>query len=179
VTDRPMPRRAAPALELRTLDGGTWRLAERKPKSFTMIVFYRGLHCPICSRYIKDLDNRLADLAGRGVEAIAASSDGAERAAEARERWKLEQVTVGHGLTIAAARSWGLYVSSGRGKTSIGIEEPAEFSEPGLFLVRPDGTIYYAAVQSMPFARPSFSELVGAIDFVLAKDYPARGELAG
>jgi hypothetical protein len=28
----------------------------------------------------------------------------------------------------------------------------------------------------MPFARPHFKEMLGAVDFVLDKDYPARGE---
>jgi hypothetical protein len=85
----------------------------------------------------------------------------------------------GHDLTLAQARQWGLYISSSRGKTSIGIEEPALFSEPGVFLVRPDGTLYYGAVQTMPFARPHFDELLAAIDFAVSKDYPARGEYTG
>ena len=79
-------------------------------------------------------------------------------------------------LSIATGRAWGLYVSTGRGDTSIGIEEPALFTEPGLFLVRPDGTLYWAAVQTMPFARPGFADVLKALDFVIAKDYPARGE---
>jgi hypothetical protein len=29
----------------------------------------------------------------------------------------------------------------------------------------------------MPFARPSFGDILKAIDFVVAKDYPARGEV--
>ena len=29
----------------------------------------------------------------------------------------------------------------------------------------------------MPFARPHFREILGALGFVLANDYPARGEL--
>jgi len=66
-----------------------------------------------------------------------------------------------------------------RGKTSIGIEEPPLFNEPGVFLVKPDGTLYYGAVQTMPFARPQFQDLLGAIDFAIAKDYPARGEYTG
>ena len=49
------------------------------------------------------------------------------------------------------------------------IEEPALFSEPGVFIVRPDGTLYYGAVQTMPFAGPHFDELLAAIDFALAK----------
>jgi hypothetical protein len=74
-------------------------------------------------------------------------------------------------------RTWGLYISSSRGKTSAGVEEPALFTEPGLFLVRSDGTLYFASVQTMPFARPHFDEILQALDFVIANDYPARGEV--
>ncbi len=49
-------------------------------------------------------------------------------------------------------------------------------AKPGLFLVRPDGTLYAASLQTMPFARPQFSEVLAAIAFVTQKDYPARGE---
>ena len=79
-------------------------------------------------------------------------------------------------LDLKKAREWGLSISTSRGLTSIGIEEPALFSEPGLFLVNPDQTLYYAAVQTMPFSRPHFSELVGALDFAIKNNYPARGE---
>jgi hypothetical protein len=85
---------------------------------------------------------------------------------------------LGYGVELATARQWGLYVSSGRGTTSAGVEEPAFFSEPGLFLVRADGTLYFASVQTMPFARPHFADVLSALDFVIAKDYPARGEVA-
>ena len=86
---------------------------------------------------------------------------------------------VGYGLSLSDARDWGLYISTSRGQTSIGIEEPELFSEPGVFIVQPDGTLYYGAVQTMPFARPQFQDLLGAIDFAIAKDYPARGEYNG
>lgn len=52
-------------------------------------------------------------------------------------------------------------------------------SEPGIFLVRPDGTLYDGAVQTMPFARPQCQDLPGAIDFAISQDYPARGEFTG
>jgi hypothetical protein len=95
------------------------------------------------------------------------------------DKLKAPDLRMGYGLGLANAREWGLYVSTSRGVTSIGIEEPALFSEPGVFIVRPDGTLYYCAVQTMPFARPHFDELLAAIDFALAKNYPARGEYAG
>ena len=44
------PRQPVPALEVDTLDG-PWSLADQSSENFTMVVFYRGLHCPICSRY--------------------------------------------------------------------------------------------------------------------------------
>jgi hypothetical protein len=85
----------------------------------------------------------------------------------------------GYDLPLGVARDWGLYISTSRGKTSIGIEEPALFSEPGLFVVNADRSLYYLSVQSMPFVRPSFRELLGAIDFAIEKNYPARGEHVG
>ena len=170
------PRQPVPALEVQTVDGGTWRLADREPQAFTMVVFYRGLHCPICKGYLRDLDRRLGDFEARGVEAIAVSTDDEGRARRAKEEWGLERLPVGYGLSIDAARAWGLFVSTSRGTTSAGVEEPALFNEPGLFLVKPDGTLYAASIQTMPFARPHFDEVLRAVDFVLEKDYPARGE---
>lgn len=84
---------------------------------------------------------------------------------------------LGYGLDLDTARAWGLFISAGKGKSSLGIEEPAEFSEPGLFLLKSDGTLYASSVQTMPFARPSFQELLQAIEFIQKNDYPARGEL--
>ncbi len=49
-------------------------------------------------------------------------------------------VRFAHSLPLKSARQWGLYISESRGKTSIGIDEPALFSEPAVYLVRPDGT---------------------------------------
>ena len=43
--------------------------------------------------------------------------------------------------------------------------------------MRPDGTLYFGTVQTMPFARPSFDDVLMALDFVLKNDYPARGEV--
>jgi hypothetical protein len=94
----------------------------------------------------------------------------------AKTDWELSEVPIAYGLGIDEARALGLYISTSRGVTSIGIEEPALFNEPGLFLVRPDGTLYWAAVQSVPFARPHFDEVLKAVDFIKSKDYPARGE---
>jgi peroxiredoxin len=171
------PRQAVPALDVETLDGA-WSLADQNPENFTMIVFYRGLHCPICSKYMAELNKLSGDFAELGVSILAASGDTRERAEQANQEWGLDTLSVGHGVTAEQARDWGLHRSAGRGKTSIGIEEPAEFNEPGLFIVRPDNTLYWAQISTMPFARPHFREIIGALKFAMERDYPARGELS-
>ena len=171
-----LPRQPVPALAVPALSGTPWSLADATPQRFSLIVFYRGLHCPICTTYVAELNKLVPELTTRGVETVAISSDTEERARQTQSKWGLSQLTVGHSLTIGTARAWGLYISTGRGMTSAGVEEPALFSEPGVFLVRPDRTLYWASVQSMPFARPHFREILAALDFVIAKDYPARGE---
>jgi peroxiredoxin len=172
-----VPRQKVPALSVPLVGGGTFELAAQKPERFTMLVFYRGLHCPQCARYLRDLESKLAEFEKRGVTVLTLSSDDGERAEKSKADWSLEHTPVGYGLTLKDARDWGLFISSGRGKTSVGIEEPALFSEPGLFLVRPDGTLYWSAVQTMPFSRPHFADVLTALDFVIDRDYPARGEV--
>ena len=173
-----MPQQATPSLDVSLLGGRNWSLSDQNPENFTLVVFYRGRHCPICGLYLGELNRRADDFAENGVNILVLSGDSEERAADAKSEWQLDKLSIGHGLSIEKAREWGLYVSSGRGKTSIGIEEPALFSEPGVFLVRPDQTLYYGATQTMPFARPGFADLLGAVKFAVEKDYPARGEVA-
>ncbi len=170
-------RQPVPALVVDTLEG-TWSLAAQSPENFTMVVFYRGLHCPICSKYVGELDKLSGEFAEIGVSILVLSGDERERAEQAKQDWNLNNIAIGYGVSTEQARDWGLHRSTGRGKTSIGIEEPAEFSEPGLFIVRPDNTLYWAQINTMPFARPHFREIIGALKFAMEKDYPARGELS-
>lgn len=173
------PRQPVPALSVPLTNNDRFVLAAQPADKFDLIVFYRGLHCPICAKYLTELEALLPEFNKRGVQVIAVSSDNAERAQAMAEKIKATHLRIGHDLSLSSARQWGLYISASKGKTSIGIEEPALFSEPGVCIVRSDGTLYYASTQTMPFARPSFQDLLGAIDFAIAKDYPARGEYTG
>ncbi len=170
------PRKPVPQLEFDTVEGARWSLAEQRPENFTMVVFYRGLHCPVCRKYASELNGMIAEFEKRGVATVITSTDPRERAVEAKGKWNLPNLVVGYGVSIERAREWGLYISSGRGATSAGVEEPALFAEPGLFLVKPDRTLYWASISTMPFARPHFAEIGAAIDFAVSKGYPARGE---
>lgn len=165
------PRQPAPALDVPLLDGGIWRLQDSKPANFSMIVVYRGLHCPICKTYLGELEAKLADFEKRGVSVVAISADSQERAAKARDEWGLKTLRVGYGLPLPTARQWGLFVSR-----AIREGEPPEFVEPGFFLVRPDGTLFFTAVGSAPWGRPPLDQMLRGIDVALERKMPARGE---
>lgn len=167
---RVKPRSPAPRLEVETLDGATWRLADHQ--GWTMIEFYRGLHCPGCQAYLRDMDRHVSPFREIGVELIAISGDPRDRAERAREEWELQNLTIGFGLDVETMEAWDLYVSKG-----LSDDEPELFNEPGLYVVRPDGNVYYAAVNSMTFGRPRMSELLKALQVKIAHDAPARGEV--
>lgn len=165
------PREPVPPLEIRLLDDRTWRLREATPDSFAMIVFYRGLHCPICKTYLVDLESKLTEFARRGVAVVATSMDSRERAERARADWGLNDLRIGYELSVATARDWGLFISR-----AIRESEPPEFSEPGLFLTKPDGTLFYASIASAPWGRPPFDQMLRGIDVATERKMPARGE---
>ncbi len=174
-----LPRHSVPGLDLPLVGGGRFVLGASPPDYLDLLVFYRGLHCPICAKYLMELERLTADFAERGVRAMAVSTDDAARAQGMARKIKAADLPFAYDLSMQQARDWGLYISTSRGTTSIGIEEPALFSEPAVYLVRPDGTLFYGTAQTMPFARPSFAELLGAVDYAKANDYPARGEYIG
>ena len=166
-----MPDQPVPALAVDTLAGKRFDIAKQAPKNFTQVVFYRGLHCMVCKSYLKAIDARLADFETHGVETIAVSMDGRDRAAEAAKSWELQRLTIGYGHSEATARGWGLYLS----RSIMPQEGTHLFSEPGLFLVRPDQRLYYASVLSMPFGRPTVDDMLFGLGAVLARNFPARG----
>lgn len=166
------PQQPVPRLEVDLVGGGRFNLAARQPDRFSLVVFYRGHHCPVCRGYLKQLEGLLDGLAEVGVTSVVAvSGDDEERAARSVTEWGLGRLQVGYGQGVESMREWGLFVSKG-----IKEGEPAEFGEPGLFLVRPDGSLYAAVLNTMPFGRPHLDEIVGAVGWVNEHDYPARGE---
>lgn len=167
-----LPRTPAPPLQVPVVSGGSWRLADQHPSSFTLLVFYRGLHCPACHDQLEQLAGKLDALAEVGVDSVlAVSGDTRERAERTAREWAVPGLTIGYDLSQEQMRQWGLFLSRG-----IKEPEPELFNEPALFLIDPQGVVYSAHVQSTPFARPHLDNLVHAVGFIREHDYPARGE---
>ena len=169
------PGHPAPALSLPTLDGDH-DLDRDMGENGTLLVFYRGLHCPLCIKQLGELNERRSELSDREVTLIAISADPEDKARQTMEKAEADGLTIAHSLSLKAARDdWGLVISSARP----GSEEPDLFSEPGIFYVRPDGTLWAAWTQTTPFGRPPIDGLLRGIDFAVDKDYPPRGTYEG
>jgi len=166
---RLMPDTRSPALDIDTL-AGPWSLKDRSPEAFTMVVFYRGLHCPVCKGFLGELDALVPEFEKVGTEVIAVSMDPRDRAEQAAADWGLERLVIGFGLTEDQARAWGLYLTE-----AIKPAETPLFCEPGLFLVRPDERLYLINISNMPFARPDVAGLPPKIAMAMQNSYPARG----
>ncbi len=168
-----IPDQKVPDVDLPLTIEARFELSAQSPELFTMVVFYRGKHCPICRKYLEEIGKRLGELTEAGLAPVAISMDSPERAAQVHANWETGDLPLAHSLSEDQAREWGLYISGKRAES----DEPEVFCEPGLFLVRPDMTLFFAQVQSAPFTRPPIDELISAVKFVTEKNYPARGTL--
>lgn len=170
-----LPRQPAPELALPLTRGGITEDIAKGDGRFTMLVFFRGRHCPVCRQQLRDVQRRLDDLHEAGVSrVIAISSETPARSRELVDEWELDRLDVAHDLDPKAAqRDWNLFVSEG-----INEDEPDLFTEPGVFLVDNEtGEVYWQVVSSMPFSRPDVDEIIAGVRYAIEKDYPARGEV--
>lgn len=168
-----VPPQTVPNINLPLTIDARYELSAQSPENFIMVVFYRGKHCPLCRKYLEEIGGRMDELVKAGIAPVAISMDSPERAADVDKEWDTGDLPLAHSLTEDQARQWGLYISAKRPDS----DEPEVFSEPGLFLVRPDMSLYFAQVQNSPFTRPPLDELLSAVEWAAQKNYPARGTL--
>ena len=164
------PTEKAPNLKLNLINDTQWELEKQKPENFTLLVFYRGLHCPVCKKQLQDLRDNLTKFSGIGVNILALSMDTEKRAKTSGDEWETGDLPIAYGLTEKEAKSWNLFISS-----AISEKEPERFSEPALYLIDKEQNIFFSQVQSMPFARPTTESILKGIEFIINKDYPSRG----
>ncbi|MEW1808048.1 peroxiredoxin-like family protein [Pseudarthrobacter sp. NPDC080039] len=169
-----IPTQTAPALGLPLVGGGSTddlKLGTGDGGRFSLVVFYRGLHCPICRKQLAEIDKRIENLKAAGIgQVVAVSMETAERSHQVADRWHLANLPVAYGLTEEAARAWGLNLSH-----AIKDGEPDLFNEPGIFILDEDGTLFWSSTATMPFGRPSLDDVTAGLKYAQEHDYPARG----
>ena len=111
MTNQMMPGEKTPSLILNTLENQEWSLEKNLNNNMTMIVFYRGLHCPICSDFLKLIESQLEDYKKANTNVIAVSMDSKDKAEKTKESWGLSNLNIAYDLSEEKAREWNLYIS--------------------------------------------------------------------
>lgn len=155
-------------IDLSLVGGGSLTLGGEG--RWQLIVVYRGKHCPICKTYLKGFEDLLSGYREAGVETCAISADDRERATSDVAAMGIS-VAVGYDLTEDHMRQMGLYISDPVGDWEI----QRRFPEPGVFVIKPDGTLFLADVGSAPFVRTDLKLLLGGLKYAISSDYPVRG----
>lgn len=162
---------AFPKMDVHKLGGGMLTLGTPTgAQDWQLVVVYRGLHCPLCKKYLAQLDEIKGKFNEIGVDVVAVSGD-PEAKAQAMVHEKGLSLSVGYGLTIGQMNTLGLYVSDPRSPQ----ETDRPFAEPGTFVVNGDGNIQILDISNAPFARPDLTALLNGVNFVRNNDYPVRG----
>jgi len=160
-----------PLVETPQLGGGMLTLgAPGRGKSWQMVVIYRGLHCPICKRYLGTLQTMLEEFHAADVDVIVASGDPEAKAQAFASEVGLT-MPVGYALTRAQMRTLGHYISDPRSPE----ETDRPFPEPGLFVINAQGKLQITDISNAPFARPDLGGILRGLTFIREKSYPIRG----
>ncbi|WP_299654204.1 peroxiredoxin-like family protein [uncultured Tateyamaria sp.] len=160
-----------PKFEVAQLGGGTLTLgAPQGGHDWQLVVVYRGLHCPLCKKYLAQLQELESQFNEAGVDVVAVSGDPQDKAQTMAEEKGLS-IRLGHGMSVEQMKTLGLYVSDPRSPN----ETDRPFAEPGLFVVNGEGSIQMVDVSNAPFLRPDLQGVLNGINFVRANDYPIRG----
>ena len=175
-SDRPAPTGTtppAPGLTRASSAGGptSFGWASVGPATLTMVVFFPGLHCPVCRAQRAELDRRLDQLSARGIDVIAVSAEARERSEQLQADWKRERLPIAYGLSEPSMGEWGPFVSRGRSD-----DETGALHRAGAFP-------HWARRKGLPRVDPSMQPSAGldsttwvhAIDYRTQVGGPARG----
>ncbi|WP_434361023.1 peroxiredoxin family protein [Parasalinivibrio latis] len=165
-----------PDISATNIDDNTVQLkVPQGSATWQMVVVYRGKHCPLCTKYLNNLEGYIARLADIGISVIAVSGDSKAQLEAHKEKLNVTFPLL-YGLTEVQMKELGLYISIPRSEK----ETDHNFAEPGLFVINEAGTVQVADVSNNPFTRPELEALVNGLAWIRNPDnnYPIRGTLA-
>lgn len=139
-------------------------------ENWTLLVVYRGKHCPRCKKYLNILDGMRDQWNAAGFDVVVVSADPKEKAEadQAEFGWEFD---LAYGLDEEQMTTLGLYVTEPLSPA----ETDRRFAEPGTYVIRPDGSILLTSISNGPSARPDLTELLDGMIFTKENDRPPRG----
>ncbi len=164
-----------PAIKLSAVKGGEVVLGKVNTSgNWQIVTIYRGMHCPICKKYLTRMEELKGEFEKLGVELVAISGDPQEKAEKMVEETGLT-IPVGYDLSIDEMNQLGLYISEPRSPE----ETDRPFAEPATYAQNADGKLQLIEISNTPFNRADLKELVESVEWIKENDYPIRGTYAG
>lgn len=169
----PMPKPVAghtlAPMSFPKLGGGEITVGGTK-ENWTLLVVYRGKHCSRCKKYLGILNDMRAEWMDAGFDIAVVSADTQEKAqADCDEfGWAFD---LGYALSEDQMSTLGVYVTEPLSPQ----ETDRRFAEPGVFVIRPDGSILLISISNGPSARPDLAELLDGMIFTKENNRPPRG----
>lgn len=168
-TPKPVPGSILSPMTFANVTGGDITVGG-KTENWTLLVVYRGKHCPRCKKYLNILNDMRDDWTDAGFNVAVVSADSYEKAKADQTAfgWGFD---LGYGLTEDQMATLGLYVTEPLSPD----EAEGNFAEPGTFVLRPDGSQIIVAISNGPAVRPELAELLDGMIFNKNNDRPHRG----
>lgn len=163
------PADAFPDIVFNLVGGGSKKVQDWNGH-WVMLIVYRGHHCPRCKAYIAKLHGLEASYADRDVKLLLATTDPepvAQRTID-ENSWSLP---VAHSLSEDNCRQLSLYMTPHEED----YELSGSYSEPGLFLVNPDGLAQVLERSNSPSVRPDLEVVLDGIIGTQDRNLPIRG----
>lgn len=137
-----------------------------------MVVIYRGAHCPMCTKFLNELEDFKYLFLDIGIDVIAVSADRPEQLKKHRNDLNIG-FPIAHSLSLKGMEELGVYQSVPRNEH----ETDHVFSEPALFIVNKDNKIQLVDLSNNPFARPEVIKLYEGLKWIRdpENNYPIRG----
>lgn len=159
-----------PPIAFNMMSGGAERVADSLGK-WVMLIVYRGDHCPRCKTYIARLHELEDAYSARGVEIRLATMDPEHIVSRTidENKWTLP---VAHSLSVEECQQLSLYLTDHEPDSEL-VGKP--YSEPGLYLINPEGLTQVIATSNSPSVRPDLEVVLDGIIGTQERNLPIRG----
>lgn len=164
------PGEKAPSFELPDGDGNLWRSEDMLRSGPLVIIFYRGRWCAYCNAQLVELQKIHKLIAGSGASLVAISPQTQKHSYMTRDMHKLRFPVLSDAGNLVARRFGLVYRLSPELQAmyeSIYTRLPGyngdqswELPMPATYIVRPDGIITYAGVDTDWRRRPEPEEIL-------------------
>lgn len=173
-TNKLHPGTTFPHVEVNLSENETFELGTtiNNDADWQLIIVYRGAHCPLCTKFLHELEEVKYLFLDIGIEIVAISADSKEQLDNHKKDLSVE-FTLGYGLSLHDMNQLGVYQSTPRNDH----ETDHVFSEPALFVINRDKTIIAVDLSNNPFSRPDVLNLLNGLKWIRnpENDYPIRG----